>query len=532
MATPLQVSLAAIGFSMQQLVALDAQGIRNLDDIGLLTEDNIKEIGKRIYDKGQVDFPIIYTQKLVIIHFWRRNRVNSGQQANALSINNQLMTQQSEAYQLHHENRKLKRSNEAVVKPEKFMQPNKWRVFHDSVHAYLQNMTGVTGIPLTYVIRSQAVPTPGATYANDMEERIANAPLTGLAFSTDSHTVHGIILSLVLDGPAYSFIGAHDDTKDGRAAWLDLLAHYEGRAYMDRRKNEAYKTIDLTHYKGEKRTFDFEKYITLHQRSHEDLRAAGEPVPESRKVSVFLSNINHPSLQLAVAVVRATPTLLNDFTAMTNYLAGIVHGIKNIGRGSHRSISDVRGGGRYGGRGGRGRGGRGCGGRGRGRESLEQEVARLAQRRIQRDEWFSIPRWKQEKIKAKRRELKSERDANESTLASRISQLESRISQASTVGTQMELPPAPAQAPAPPPTPEVETTNTNDSPSQLTTTGASMFGANAHKGNRRRGQFAISTSNRTNRICNLNTTKPTSYQKEGRLELDLHADTTCAGPEV
>ena len=413
MATLLQVALNGIGFSLQQLVALGAQGILNIDDLAMLTKDNIRDIGKRIYDEGNVPFPILLTQKLVVIHFWRRRLANSGQPINLAEINNQFIITQSEAYQLYNENKKSKRSTETVVKPDKFMYASKWRVFHDLVKAYLQNVSGSNGIPLAYVIRSQAIPTPGATYSNEIEARIASAPLSGVAYSNDNHSVHGIILSLVLDGPGYAFIREHDDTKDGRGAWLDLLAHYEGRAYLDRRKNEVYKTIDSLHYEGEKHTFDFEKFITYHQNAHKDLRAAGEPVPESRKVSVFLNNIYSQNLQLAVAVVRATPNLLNNFTQMTNYLAGIVHGAKTAGRHSHRSISDVRGGGRFGGRGFRGgRGGRGRGGRGRGagggNESLDQEVARLAKRRIQRDEWFSIPRWKQEKIKAKRKEMKAQ----------------------------------------------------------------------------------------------------------------------------
>ena len=182
------------------------------------------------------------------------------------------------------------------------------------------------------------------------------------------------------------------------------------------------------------------------------------------------------------------------------------------------------GGGRFG-RGGRGRGGRGRGGRGHD-ESLEQEVTRLAQKRINRDEWFSIPRWKQEKIKSKRKELKAEKESQASltsTLASRISELESRIS----------LPPHPGTvaAPAPPPNPPPNTINTqnnNDDPSQLTNSGASMFGRNAHP---RVG--AVYTSKRTNYIFDLKSVLPSvPTQVEGRLELDSHADTTCAGPEV
>ena len=68
-------------------------------------------------------------------------------------------------------------------------------------------------------------------------------------------------------------------------------------------------------------------------------------------------------------------------------------------------------------------------GRGQGGESLEQEVTRLAQKIIYRDEWFQIPWWKQEKIKSKRKELKAQKE-NESNLTSRISEIESFLTRA------------------------------------------------------------------------------------------------------
>lgn len=205
MATPFQAALARIGFTIPQLGSMATQDIRNLDDIAMLTKENLRDIGKRIYDEGNVDFPILLTQKLIVIHFWRRTRINSGQQANVADINNQFIITQSEAYQLYNE-KKSKRITETVVKPEKFLQPSKWRVFHDSVQAYLQGVNGSTNIPLSYIICQNATPTPVATYANEMEARIANAPLNGMAYNTNNHAVHSIILSLVLDGPGYAYI--------------------------------------------------------------------------------------------------------------------------------------------------------------------------------------------------------------------------------------------------------------------------------------------------------------------------------------
>ena len=91
MATPFQVALSRVGFTLNQLVELQVQGIRDIDDIAMLTEENIRDIGKRIYDEGNVPFPILLTQKLVVIRHWRRTKVNSGQIADLNLINNQFM---------------------------------------------------------------------------------------------------------------------------------------------------------------------------------------------------------------------------------------------------------------------------------------------------------------------------------------------------------------------------------------------------------------------------------------------------------
>ena len=82
-----QADLGRIGFALNQIVALMAQGLSDLGDMAMLTKDNIREMGKRIYEEGIVNFPILAIQKLVVIHYWRRNTVNSGQVADAADIN-------------------------------------------------------------------------------------------------------------------------------------------------------------------------------------------------------------------------------------------------------------------------------------------------------------------------------------------------------------------------------------------------------------------------------------------------------------
>lgn len=70
MATPFQQALFGIGFNQNQVVTLAVNGISHLEDIAMLTEDNICDVGKRVHEQQFINFPILFTQKLIIIRFW------------------------------------------------------------------------------------------------------------------------------------------------------------------------------------------------------------------------------------------------------------------------------------------------------------------------------------------------------------------------------------------------------------------------------------------------------------------------------
>ena len=46
MATPFQQALLNVGFNQNQIIALQINGISTLEDIAMLTEENICNIGK------------------------------------------------------------------------------------------------------------------------------------------------------------------------------------------------------------------------------------------------------------------------------------------------------------------------------------------------------------------------------------------------------------------------------------------------------------------------------------------------------
>jgi hypothetical protein len=228
----------------------------------------------------------------------------------------------------------------------------------------------------------------GTVYATEQEFSVSTTPLEGDLYDLDNERVYAIVKHLILEGPGWAYItNVIDRSKDGRAAWLALRAHYEGESYMNKQKKDAYRLIEHLHYKGERATFTFEHFSGQLTKAYNDLQRYNEPILESKKVRDLLNIISDPKLESAKQAIRINPTYKNNFSMALNFLAEsvdtqvgsktyMISSLQQGGRGTHRGYhgrSNPRGGrGRFGHFTYRGRnanhGGQGRGGRtGRGR---------------------------------------------------------------------------------------------------------------------------------------------------------------------
>lgn len=287
-----------------------------------------------------------------------------------------------------------------VKAPEAFKTATKWRMFIESFDNHLSTVKGKSGLPLNYVIRTTEVPEPGAVYASDHESLVMTAPLAGATFKEDNAIVWAKTKELTLEGPAWNYSQPFEKARDGRGAIQAIRSHYEGPSTMNRETNEANETLSELTYTGEKRTFTFERFVSLRQEAHRVLDEAGEPVGEARKVRELLRGIHSDTMMPAIAMVKATPNMLNDFDTTVNYLAQFVAAGKvkspprNVSGFEQRSPA-----GRGGGRGGRGRGGRG---RGRGGGRGDRSPSKADDRNYTSQEWSELSVDQREKIKALR----------------------------------------------------------------------------------------------------------------------------------
>lgn len=158
----------------------------------------------------------------------------------------------------------------------------------------------------------------------------------------------------------------YNSTRNGHNAWMALLNHYKGEAQKDCVKGQAYSNILPTKYHGEKKKFNFETYITIHQEAYEGLKQYSEHIFQEKRVCDLLTGIKDPMANAAKQAILATPHLRNSFTNAVTYLATslqlnlALQDTRNIGPTNTKSGRGGRGGCRGGGHGGQG------GGRGRG----------------------------------------------------------------------------------------------------------------------------------------------------------------------
>jgi hypothetical protein len=279
-------ALTRIGFGPPERQAImTMSGCQNIAMLGILTADQVSKICKQIETRVLNPLPITTMQEqlLLSMHFWVTNRQRLQLPINAADFTLVVALNQAQTMRqtLEDEGRLDK---EAIAKAsDKLKNVTTWKIFVEATETYLGQLIGSGRIPLRYAIRHDEFPIPGTIFQTEQEQSIALAPLTGPAYQRDNAKVYGIIKQLVLEGPGRSYIIPFDSTSNGRAAWLALIHHFEGDGFRNRNVEEAYITLEHLVYEGEKKGFNFEKFIERHMDCYLELARHNEPVLEAKK---------------------------------------------------------------------------------------------------------------------------------------------------------------------------------------------------------------------------------------------------------
>ena len=319
-----------------------------------------------------VSIPITYERRLCILAWYLRHldRVQRDFDENIADI--VFLDSSAEVVAMEAEDRKRKKDL-----PNKMISVAQVRATIEELDNYFETILGANGAPLAYVTRKTVAPQDWeAVFNYDTREMIARAPHTPPFYSKDNAEVWLVIRHVLYDTEGWSWISQFERARNGRAAYLAIKDHYLGTSNRSRIKMLAEKALENTYYEGDKKSFTFEKYCSIHKMAHKDLADYDEPVSEDKKVRKLLANIRTNHLSAACAAVLATEHLYSSFDLTVNYLTTFAASSQLLGQGPRNVAANYTGRGGRDGRGGRGRGNRGGGrnggrdgrgGRGRGR---------------------------------------------------------------------------------------------------------------------------------------------------------------------
>ena len=133
-----------------------------------------------------------------------------------------------------------------------------------------------------------------------------------------------VLKACTLDSPAWQFIQQFDHTSNGRAAILALNLQNKGGSALTNQKEEAYHLLHNILYKGERQNFGFVEHTGIHTRAHAELKECNNPLAETQKVTLFLTDIQDPKLQNSKDIITANEQKKNSFRLTQIYLGSLV----------------------------------------------------------------------------------------------------------------------------------------------------------------------------------------------------------------
>lgn len=347
-------------------------GIAQFEDFRYLVEKDIRdmadEFGKRTQAAGKIVFGLGRTKKMVGVMHWVQDCFRASDIPNHEHFDEDVLFEALSLAQIRKSDVELVTTNTKAVDPGKFKDERKWPEWEKAFVNYLSVVPGVSGIPLSYVVREQDVPTPGVEYPTLTERMIQRAPLEGQYFIADNRRVHNLLVGFLQGENTENWIRNIAKYQDGRRDMVALRRHYAGEGNSTRRIADAKRIQTTLHYKTE-RALPFNKFLDSLQRMFTIFEEEDEPLTERAKVDELLTKVQNTALAAAVAQLRyQLNTVGISFTVAANHLNSEISQTPDYQL--SRKISSVstnngggRGGGRSGGRGGRGAG-RGRGGRG------------------------------------------------------------------------------------------------------------------------------------------------------------------------
>ncbi len=254
--------------------------------------------------------------------YWMRFRQRTSRTTDAADI-------QLAAVRNIREHRKWEKTHENVEAPT--IDAKDWPKTIESIREYLRGTLGDTKNPLAYVIRAeipiQADPEDG--YPSKLDELIARAPIRvgenfTATYQADNLKVWELLSALTRAHECWTYVKANgaQTSRNGCQAFYNLKDHYLGRSMVDNQSSAAENKLKTTTYSGEKKRWNFDKFVRIHLEQHAVLEGLTEHgyagIDPRSKVRHLLSGIKTSDLDSVKTQIMASQELRGDFDRCVN----------------------------------------------------------------------------------------------------------------------------------------------------------------------------------------------------------------------
>ena len=334
----LRQAYVRLGFTNLAAHAItDDQQIDTIAELSLLQDDDIETLCKVVRRPGgTIPNPVGDEPQLVpdpgvpislraetnlkLAAYWVRHQGRISREPSAVNITLENVRKLREL-------RDLEKDYEAPDEMPKIDEKD-WTKTLDGLAEYLRACPGETKIPLAYIIRKtrEVLPEnqdPSVNYADVFDEMINRAPhfqannVEHPNFVNDNHAVWQIISDWCRNEPCWTYVKPHQRRRDGRGAYFGLWNHYLGPNNIDNAATIAERKLETTTYDGEKRRWNFERYVKTHKDQHtilDNLKEHGYAgIDERSKVRHLLNGIKTDRLDSVKTRIMSDQTLRNSF---------------------------------------------------------------------------------------------------------------------------------------------------------------------------------------------------------------------------
>jgi hypothetical protein len=313
---------------------LRKEGFESFGDLATMKEKDIRDLaesyGRRTVADGRSIFGLRRIRYLIGLNHWVQDFARVGEEPTLAGIDNMASFREALDPAFYRADVRQVEKDQAdtvskAAEPGKFNDKRKWPEWEPAFVNYLSTIPGVSGVPLSYVVREKEAPDGTVECSSFNEKAIACAPLTGPTYQADACKVHQLIKRFLQTETAEQWVKPIARHQSGRQDMQALRSRCSGKGNTSRRIAVAEQLRDSLHYKNEK-SLQFSTFLDTLQKMFYIFEEEKEEISEHQaKVRMLLKKVEHPQLQDAVGALRVRVQMDGiTFTECANHLSAIV----------------------------------------------------------------------------------------------------------------------------------------------------------------------------------------------------------------